>query len=113
MNAPAAQLDRPRVSCRQIVALVSMHMGVGEREILGSSRSVHIARARFACYWLAAKTTGYSQPRIGQAMDRDHSTVRTGVIRAEELREDDPMFKALTDHLFVVIDAALTNWKLA
>ncbi|MCW2405055.1 chromosomal replication initiation ATPase DnaA [Sphingobium sp. B1D7B] len=50
--------------------------------------------ARIAAYRLIREELKYSYPRIGRIMRRDHSTVMSGIRRANELLATDPNFAA-------------------
>ena len=72
--------------------------GVSVAELRGASREARVVRVRFAVVW-AARGLGASTPQIGRALNRDHTTAVAGIRRAGELRERDPLFRALTDEL--------------
>lgn len=67
--------------------------GVGKSEFFSDRRHQYLARARFAAMWMARAKTRRSFPEIGRAMGgRDHTTVISGVRRAEELFKTDVEF---------------------
>lgn len=71
-------------------------------KIAGETRSQHVCWVRWAVIW-AARHQGHSYPRIAKQLGkRDHSTIMHGFQRAEELRQSDPVFKALCDELEAV-----------
>jgi len=76
--APAAPVAAPppaRPSAARIVAAVSSASGVPVVDILGARRRRDILHARQMAAHLAVRLTGISLPRIGRALDRDHTTV--------------------------------------
>lgn len=68
---------------RAIAEAVAAAHGLSVREMLGTSRRREVAWPRQDAMRLA-RTAGYSLPRIGRALGRDHSTVLYGVRRSEE-----------------------------
>ncbi len=74
---------------RLIVAAVEERKGVDFDEILGRSRRARIVYARQLAYW-ALDYAGVSASEAGRQLDRDHSTVLSGLakihrrIRTEE-----------------------------
>lgn len=95
----------PQGPVQRITAKASEITKVSLQDITGSRKFNLIVRARFAVYW-AARTKGYSYPRIARVLGgRDHSTVKRGYQRAEALRESDPTFKALCKALCDELEA--------
>lgn len=87
-------------SIRDIISRVCFEMGVPTGVILSDQRGRHVSRARFAISWLARRVTQKTLPIIGEVLGgRDHSTIVHAVRRADELRAQDPAFRALTDRL--------------
>lgn len=72
---------------QKIFAHVEDHTGISTPEILGQSRhqDVHEARRLIA---VAMRELDWSYPRIGRALDRDHSTVMTMMKRATDAEKD-------------------------
>jgi chromosomal replication initiation ATPase DnaA len=54
--------------------------GYSKAELSGSRRFAPLAKARFESYAIFRKA-GYSFPQIGEAFDRDHSTIMHGIGR--------------------------------
>ena len=52
----------------------------------GASRTKATVTARRECYHTLYNQLGFTMPQIGQIMNRDHSTVSTGLRRHEELK---------------------------
>jgi len=57
---------------------------VSMAELLSENREGPVAMVRQATFWLLRNQTGWSYPRIGKAMDRDHTTVMHGVRRTAD-----------------------------
>jgi chromosomal replication initiator protein len=83
----------------QVIAAVAEASGVPVRELLSGRRSKRTVQFRQAAMWLAREITEHSYPAIGQAFNRDHSTVMYGVSRTEERMTRDPAFAALVRSL--------------
>jgi len=74
--------------------------GVSAAEVLGPSRGTNaVSRARFAAMWVASKRLAWSEDRLGEGFGRDRTTVAHGLVRAAEIRGDDPEFRVATDIL--------------
>lgn len=81
----AAMFGVQHPEMHKIVADVSEATGVSVKEIVGYSRKAEAARARQLAMWKMHKT-GASYHKIGKFLCcRDHSTIRHGVKRIEEL----------------------------
>jgi chromosomal replication initiation ATPase DnaA len=70
----------------EIVKLCATLFGVPVKDLVSPKRSKHIVEARFALY-AALRMRGWSYPRIGRFLGRDHATVMYGVQRAEYIME--------------------------
>ena len=73
--------DSPADVLRRAISRAAEHHGVTVAEIKGRSRLGPVVAARQDVF-LALREAGWSFPRIGRAMGRDHSTVMHGVARA-------------------------------
>ena len=76
--------DSPADVLRRAINRAAEHHGVTVAEIKGRSRLGPAAAARQDVF-LALREAGWSFPRIGRAMGRDHSTVMHGVARARSM----------------------------
>ncbi len=83
-------------SMMEITRAVSAAFGVPVEDMRhGYSRHQYICKARFAAWHLIREQRRFSLNQIGQAYSfRDHSTIRSGILRAEVLLETDPDFAA-------------------
>jgi chromosomal replication initiation ATPase DnaA len=71
---------------KNIVDAVAEETGIQARYIVGLSRRAQVSEARQLVYYLANQS-GITSADIGRAMNRDHSTVLSG-IKAEEKRRN-------------------------
>jgi chromosomal replication initiation ATPase DnaA len=63
---------------RGVIRQIAKVFEVSERELLGESRRVAIAKKRQAAMAICCRISGKSLPRIGHAFRRDHSTIHHG-----------------------------------
>jgi chromosomal replication initiator protein len=85
-----------------MVTFVSFATGLRPTEIISNRRRADQAHARFAIMWAAKRLTTYSYPQIAHFLGGfDHTSIMHGCRRAEELRDKDPDFKALTEALLL------------
>jgi hypothetical protein len=77
----------PMSLVHQIAAEEAAKVPVTLEEVMGPCRQQHIAWARIRTY-KRLHALGYSHSGIAQRMNRDHTTVRSGVLR--ELRSTPP-----------------------
>lgn len=76
---PRADADR---SIAIAIAKAAGHYGVLPTDIMSTSREKRVAQARHVALWLA-REAGVTYPKIGQAVQRDHSTVIASCRRVE------------------------------
>lgn len=82
----------------RMVTFVCFAIGTRPTQLISERRTKDLAYGRFAIMWAARQLTNYSYPRIGHALGGfDHTSVIHGIRRAEQLRETEPDFRALTD----------------
>jgi hypothetical protein len=94
MPALPIVVQRPTVfrpdGIRRILAVVAQHWDVGVPALLGAGRSHCLTRPRFAVMKLISERMALSMPTIGRALgNRDHTTILSGLRRAEYLHEND------------------------
>lgn len=88
--------------CRAVCAVT----GLTRAEMMAPQRSPAAVRARFTAWWLATKLTTLSHAAMGRMSgDRDHTSVISGVARAEEFRATDPEFRAASNALLATLHA--------
>ncbi len=73
---------------RDCIEAASRAFNVSTMDIARQDRSLRTAHPRFAAMYMARRW-GFTFPRIGQVMGRDHSTVMHGARRACQLATGD------------------------
>lgn len=106
------ELDRRAVEARNkrhympsiklCVFMVAAASDVSVADIMGDSRLGPIADARHAAMWLSHRVAEPNASEIGRRFHRDHSTVLSAISKADERRETDPAFEALTTSLLLL-----------
>lgn len=91
-----------------LLTAVAAEFGVLREEILGESRSAHLVLPRQVAMALAQRLLGYSLPRIGRLLNRDHSTVHHGIRRVARQCAHDPGFAQRLDALAARITSRRT-----
>lgn len=85
---------------------------VPPQDLLGSRRYKAVVVARFAIF-KALRMRGWSYAQIGRKFGKDHTTVISGVARAEYLLERDPQYaekiKVLADMKYVPVELEDTH----
>ena len=84
-----------------VLGVVAEVTGVPVDDICGPRTGGMVARARLVAYWTVRKATTASSKEIGRAMNRDHSSVMSGVERVEA---DDELRRAAKVALFVALE---------
>lgn len=94
----------PADTVEAIVEATAELLDVPAAEILGRRRPAPLVRARFVVYWLGW-FEGISYSELGRILDRDHSTILSGVQRMnEQLRLDDELVQTVRT---IAFDAGL------
>ncbi len=104
---PLSPVSTQNLSSYQIMQLVAFATGTTIEEMRNSKRrKLHISRARQLAYYLIYKHTLAATPRIAVLMYKDHTSVLTGIRRAQELLLTSEAFqgyvKAVEDHMRIV-----------
>ena len=72
------------ITVSTILKAVAMEFGVTELDIKSTRRHADVVLPRHVAMYLARRLTSHSMSMIGRTLgDRDHTTVLTGVRRAE------------------------------
>ena len=74
----------------RVLDLVSDEFGVPREALARENRARELSHPRQVAMLIAARHRGYSTPRIGRALRRDHSTVVYGIRAAEARAAQDP-----------------------
>jgi chromosomal replication initiator protein len=90
----------------RVLRAVAAEFGCTLEDLLGEGRPAEIALARHAAMALGRRVLGYSLPKLGRLLRRDHTTVLYGIRRIDALSADDPGFAARMDGMAAAIRAA-------
>ena len=82
-----------------IVEACAAEWGVTRQQLLGEGRTGDVLQARQAAVTLAHRLLGYSLPRIGRLVGRDHTTVLHAIRRMTRQCQDDPALAARLDEV--------------
>jgi chromosomal replication initiation ATPase DnaA len=83
----------------EIAYAVADLYGIPAAELRGRARTKTIAEARLCVILVARRCTRLSSTEIGDALDRDHTTVLSSVKSAERLSARDKYFAAVVAEL--------------
>ena len=83
-----------KIKVIDIARACAEHYRVSLIDILSERRTLDIRIPRFAAMYLAKVMTPFSTPRIGNAFNRDHTTVLHAIKRMEKMMADDPKIAA-------------------
>ena len=73
-----------------IIEKVADFYDIKPEEVLGKGKTKNVANARQMSFYLIRKLTGLTLEQIGDAMNRDHSTVLYAIRKVEENLQNDP-----------------------
>ncbi len=82
-----------QVSVDNIQRTVASYFNIKTADLRSKSRKTSIARPRQIAMALAKQLTQLSLPDIGDAFDRDHTTVLHAIKKIEELKSSDPKIR--------------------
>jgi chromosomal replication initiator protein len=74
-----------------VISAVAKYYGVTIGDMVSFRRTDEIVRPRHVAMYLARQLTKHSLPRIGRALERDHTSVLHACRRIEMLRLQDPL----------------------
>ena len=72
-----------------VIKAASDYYGIPTDAILGRGRYSEVLRARFSIYYVLRERDGMSTPQIGKRLNRDHSTVLSGLRRVLQVMRKD------------------------
>lgn len=75
----------------EIIKLCADLFGLPPKDLMSNKRNRQVVEARFALY-AALRRRGWSYPRIGKFLRRDHTAIMYGVCRAEYIMEHRPAY---------------------
>lgn len=88
-----------------IIAKIADYYNITPEEVVGKGKTTNVVNARQMAIYLIRKLTGLTLEQIGEAMNRDHSTVLHSIRKVEEsLAKDPDMADTIRD-----ITANITN----
>jgi len=75
--------NKKNLTADEVIKSVMDTTGIGRVDLLGTSRSKHIVKARHLAMALIRKHCGMSYPQIGRIFNRDHTTILYAVRKIE------------------------------
>jgi chromosomal replication initiator protein len=91
----------------EVLRCVCQAFLVSPDELRGKKRHKSISEARLVAYWLLRTLTKMSFPEIGIALNKEHTSVMSGVKACERYRARDSKFKAFTNELATAVSARI------
>ncbi len=98
-RAPPPLTLPPGEGLGRIITACAAEFGQPIEEVLGEGRRAEAIEARHAAMALGRRLLGYSLPRIGRVMRRDHTTVLSAIRGVERRAAEDPEYAARLDAL--------------
>ena len=83
----------------RIISEVAKTYNVTDTDILSNRKTANLVLARQVAMYIAREMTDLSYKAIGEAFNKDHTTVLYNVNKIEEFLRDKPFEKALVDDL--------------
>lgn len=90
---------RERLTLERIIEMTAQKSGLLVEDLIGKKRSEPISQARQIAMYLCRELTTCSLPQIGDAFQRNHSTVVHACNKVIADMNDDPMFRARVDKI--------------
>ena len=88
----------PEVTAPLIIAQTAAYFGYSTEELCGPRRTQNLVTARQIAMYLCRELTNLSLPKIGQAFDRDHTTVMNAERRIRKgITERHALFAQVTE----------------
>lgn len=81
-----------QISIDNIQKVVANYYGIKVTDLKSKSRKASLAKPRQVAMAIAKQLTSLSLPDIGEAFERDHSTVIHAVKKVDEMRKKDQRF---------------------
>lgn len=91
----------------EVLRCVCQSFLVSRDELRGKRKHKNISEARLVAYWLLKILTKMSYPEIGIALNKEHTSVMSGVKACERNRARDAKFKAFTNELATAVSARI------
>ena len=101
---------RDKERADQILKIVSRHLGVSIKKIKGRRRFGPIAEARTLCYYLLwTHLRTFNKVQTGRYMNRDHSSVYSGIKQVRNFLEVDRSYAEMVATIQVEIEKILSD----
>ena len=81
MNFDRMERKGVRITGEDVLKYITAKYGIPRRDLLSPLRSRYITYPRFEAMYLMRRYCGKSYPQIGKMMNRDHTTVLSGITR--------------------------------
>lgn len=98
-RAPPPLTLPPGEGLGRIITACAAEFGTAVEEVMGAGRRAEAIEARHAAMAIGRRLLGYSLPRIGRVMRRDHTTVLAAIRGVERRTAQDPEYAARLDAL--------------
>jgi len=86
---PVPVARNTRVSAELVIKSVREYYLISQEDLFSERRTKSLMQPRHCFYYLMGTNTHWSLPRIGKLMNqRDHTTVRTGKLKAQQRIDD-------------------------
>jgi chromosomal replication initiation ATPase DnaA len=82
-------------------------------EVLGKDKSPRICRARDLCAWVCRQLYPVSYPELGRMLNRNHTSVMDGVLRAQKRIDGDPEFAVVANQFLEATPMGAAEHALA
>lgn len=109
-TAPRLPPVRPRMESRKadkILRAVCRAWGVSHDDLISAQRNQRVSRPRFAAYHFMRHILNWSLPQVGRPLaNRDHTTILSGLRRAEWLLVNDADWRQRYDAALAELESA-------
>jgi chromosomal replication initiation ATPase DnaA len=89
----------PHLPIAEVLEIAARVLDVSHGELIGSIKEKRIVHRRWLLMLYFREVRGYSLPRIGAILHRDHTTILSGLERCREKLAVDAEYRALNDAL--------------
>lgn len=111
-NARVKYASEVNVKVGEIAKIASDIFKVSLKEIYSDAKNHRIVVVRF-CIYFVARQNNFTYSSIARRMNKDHSTIVNGVLRAIHLIKCDESFKKMTEILTNAINETQTRTRCA
>ena len=102
------------ISTKAVMAVVAAAYDVSQMEIVSRRRTAEIFMPRAVVCWILRNHSVLSLPQIGMRVGgRDHTTVRSAIIRVDDVRRRDTVFAERVDELAAIARSKDDRWRAA